>query len=67
MKRWAVVLFAWWAMFTWPPVDEPPGYVMVGPFRSQQECLTWASSVRDRASGVYGWHFQRCVQLPEVF
>lgn len=59
--RWAaVVLLAWWAVFRWEPVAEPPAYVVFGPFDSRAQCHEWVVRARPTLESV-GWTFERCV------
>ncbi len=61
MKRARVLLLLamWWALFRWPPVDEPPGYVLMGPYQTVEECEGSARALRV----VFPFEFVRCILL----
>lgn len=58
-RRAWLIIAVWWALWYWPP--EPPEYLLLGPWLTEEACLAFqASRPRD------GWRPVGCVQeLPK--
>jgi hypothetical protein len=63
VRRLAWLLLAWWALFRWEPITEPPGWVLFGPFESLQQCRRWAIAIAPDAAARFGWLFDRCMEV----